>query len=206
MQERQRAIMFLRGGLAEWLKAAVLKTAELKGSVGSNPTSSAISLSREQVLMSYRICVEDVQKRNMYQIFPNHECPQVFREWAKDQLGLALTDEHPEFGASDRNFKAYPVEDLQSLLECVETYVQDYIASRTPEQWDYAKSVYGHIYKSLPLHELPSWQMTQEIRSGIVWTTSNLVQYLLDNNIARYDFITRRWVYLDGKKLYIHGY
>ena len=31
----------INGGMAEWLKAAVLKTVELKGSVGSNPTSSA---------------------------------------------------------------------------------------------------------------------------------------------------------------------
>ena len=29
------------GGMAEWLKAAVLKTVEPQGSVGSNPTSSA---------------------------------------------------------------------------------------------------------------------------------------------------------------------
>ena len=31
-----------RGGVAEWLKAAVLKTVEPQGSVGSNPTASAI--------------------------------------------------------------------------------------------------------------------------------------------------------------------
>lgn len=30
-----------KGGLAEWSIAAVLKTVELKGSVGSNPTASA---------------------------------------------------------------------------------------------------------------------------------------------------------------------
>src|SRR5258706_4540774 len=30
------------GGVAEWFKAAVLKTAELQGSVGSNPTPSAM--------------------------------------------------------------------------------------------------------------------------------------------------------------------
>jgi hypothetical protein len=30
------------GGMAEWFKAAVLKTASLKGDVGSNPTPSAI--------------------------------------------------------------------------------------------------------------------------------------------------------------------
>lgn len=30
-----------RGGMAEWFKAAVLKTVEPQGSVGSNPTSSA---------------------------------------------------------------------------------------------------------------------------------------------------------------------
>ncbi len=30
------------GGVAEWLKAAVLKTVECQSSVGSNPTSSAI--------------------------------------------------------------------------------------------------------------------------------------------------------------------
>ena len=29
------------GGMAEWLKAAVLKTVEPQGSVGSNPTASA---------------------------------------------------------------------------------------------------------------------------------------------------------------------
>ena len=29
------------GGMAEWLKAAVLKTVVLKGTVGSNPTPSA---------------------------------------------------------------------------------------------------------------------------------------------------------------------
>ena len=31
----------LFGGMAEWLKAAVLKTVECQSSVGSNPTSSA---------------------------------------------------------------------------------------------------------------------------------------------------------------------
>ena len=31
----------IKGGMAEWLKAAVLKTVEPQGSVGSNPTSSA---------------------------------------------------------------------------------------------------------------------------------------------------------------------
>ena len=30
------------GGMAEWLKAAVLKTVECQSSVGSNPTPSAI--------------------------------------------------------------------------------------------------------------------------------------------------------------------
>ena len=34
------------GGMAEWLKAAVLKTVEPQGSVGSNPTSSAMNAAR----------------------------------------------------------------------------------------------------------------------------------------------------------------
>ena len=34
-------LRYLRGGVAEWFKAAVLKTAVLKGTVGSNPTPSA---------------------------------------------------------------------------------------------------------------------------------------------------------------------
>ena len=38
-----RTIENINGGMAEWLKAAVLKTVELRGSVGSNPTSSAIN-------------------------------------------------------------------------------------------------------------------------------------------------------------------
>ncbi len=33
---------YFAGGMAEWLKAAVLKTVECKSSVGSNPTPSAI--------------------------------------------------------------------------------------------------------------------------------------------------------------------
>ena len=32
----------IRGGLAEWSKAVVLKTIDLHGSAGSNPVSSAI--------------------------------------------------------------------------------------------------------------------------------------------------------------------
>ena len=35
-----------RGGVAEWFKAAVLKTAVLQGTVGSNPTPSATSRRR----------------------------------------------------------------------------------------------------------------------------------------------------------------
>jgi hypothetical protein len=35
------------GGMAEWLKAAVLKTVECNSSVGSNPTPSAIFSTRE---------------------------------------------------------------------------------------------------------------------------------------------------------------
>ena len=39
-----RLFCFDHGGVAEWSKAAVLKTVVLKGTVGSNPTSSAISV------------------------------------------------------------------------------------------------------------------------------------------------------------------
>src|SRR6185295_19518053 len=42
-----------RGGVAEWFKAAVLKTAVLQGTVGSNPTPSA-SLIRGGRLFSVR--------------------------------------------------------------------------------------------------------------------------------------------------------
>ena len=36
-----RSIYFRPGGMAEWSKAAVLKTVEVNASVGSNPTPSA---------------------------------------------------------------------------------------------------------------------------------------------------------------------
>ena len=36
--------ILLSGGVSEWFKEAVLKTVELHGSVGSNPTSSAIKI------------------------------------------------------------------------------------------------------------------------------------------------------------------
>ena len=36
--------LYSTGGMAEWLKAAVLKTVECNSSVGSNPTPSAIFL------------------------------------------------------------------------------------------------------------------------------------------------------------------
>ncbi len=35
------------GGMAEWFKAAVLKTVECQSSVGSNPTPSAIGLKKK---------------------------------------------------------------------------------------------------------------------------------------------------------------
>jgi hypothetical protein len=38
------ASVYYSGGVVEWSKAAVLKTAEVQASVGSNPTSSAIFL------------------------------------------------------------------------------------------------------------------------------------------------------------------
>ncbi len=38
------------GGMAEWLKAAVLKTVSRKRDVGSNPTPSAIALSLKVML------------------------------------------------------------------------------------------------------------------------------------------------------------
>gem|GEM_PF-3146251 len=43
--ERRRALPWTvdRGGVAEWLKAPVLKTGFPKGNVGSNPTPSAIT-------------------------------------------------------------------------------------------------------------------------------------------------------------------
>ena len=37
--------------MAEWLKAAVLKTAEARASVGSNPTPSAIRLRSKSVVV-----------------------------------------------------------------------------------------------------------------------------------------------------------
>ena len=45
----------LSGGVAEWLKAAVLKTVVPQGTVGSNPTSSAINFSmpHNKFLSSY---------------------------------------------------------------------------------------------------------------------------------------------------------
>ena len=42
------------GSVAEWFKALVLKTSEPKGSVGSNPTSSANSFNRLASLISVR--------------------------------------------------------------------------------------------------------------------------------------------------------
>lgn len=40
-------IPFRKGGVAEWLKAAVLKTVVPQGTVGSNPTSSAEHITGE---------------------------------------------------------------------------------------------------------------------------------------------------------------
>jgi hypothetical protein len=37
-----RRLLLIFGGMAEWLKAAVLKTVERNCSVGSNPTPSAM--------------------------------------------------------------------------------------------------------------------------------------------------------------------
>ena len=44
------------GGMAEWLKAAVLKTVVPQGTVGSNPTSSAIELLRRPSGRRFFVC------------------------------------------------------------------------------------------------------------------------------------------------------
>ena len=41
LESEKRSILTRRGGMAEWSKAAVLKTVEVHASVGSNPTPSA---------------------------------------------------------------------------------------------------------------------------------------------------------------------
>ena len=45
---------FMHGSVAEWTKATVLKTDEPKGSVGSNPTASAINFSEKGGLYGKR--------------------------------------------------------------------------------------------------------------------------------------------------------
>ena len=39
--------------MAEWFKAAVLKTASLKGDVGSNPTPSARKFAKQILLLTF---------------------------------------------------------------------------------------------------------------------------------------------------------
>ena len=41
VESKNRSILIQDGGMAEWSKAAVLKTVEVHASVGSNPTPSA---------------------------------------------------------------------------------------------------------------------------------------------------------------------
>ena len=41
---------YIVGGMAEWLKAAVLKTVECNSSVGSNPTPSATFSTHESIV------------------------------------------------------------------------------------------------------------------------------------------------------------
>ena len=41
IRDGPREVLKRKGSLAEWSKAAVLKTAVLQGTVGSNPTASA---------------------------------------------------------------------------------------------------------------------------------------------------------------------
>jgi hypothetical protein len=52
----------MRGGVTEWLKVAVLKTAVLQGTVGSNPTPSAMSRSmKDEDGMKLRLRDGDIQ-------------------------------------------------------------------------------------------------------------------------------------------------
>ena len=41
IQQGKKSMIYICGGVAEWTKAAVLKTANPSGFVGSNPTPSA---------------------------------------------------------------------------------------------------------------------------------------------------------------------
>lgn len=49
---------FADGGMAEWSIAAVLKTVELRGSGGSNPSSSASEKYKNRVFSPVFLCPE----------------------------------------------------------------------------------------------------------------------------------------------------
>ncbi len=51
----------LSGGVAEWSMAAVLKTVELKGSGGSNPSASADEITDEWTLKVYSLKVHSFE-------------------------------------------------------------------------------------------------------------------------------------------------
>lgn len=48
---------FADGGMAEWSNAAVLKTVELRGSGGSNPSSSASKHKKYRVFSPVFLCL-----------------------------------------------------------------------------------------------------------------------------------------------------
>ena len=73
------------GGLAEWSIAAVLKTVELKGSVGSNPTASAkVSLFfKNKVELKWQMWFISSLKTDWWRLVVKHQ-PQI---WSVSRVG-----------------------------------------------------------------------------------------------------------------------
>ena len=71
------------GGVAEWFKAAVLKTAVPQGTVGSNPTPSAMSCMELRTIYTMRqVTMSPISERKPAGVFGS--IPSVTGKWDKD--------------------------------------------------------------------------------------------------------------------------
>ena len=80
----------LRGGVAEWLKAAVLKTVVPQGTVGSNPTSSA------RYITGRAICLACFRLKGRRPSMEREITPGVYRHFKGNEYEVIGVAKHSE--------------------------------------------------------------------------------------------------------------
>ncbi len=164
--------------------------------------------------MSYRVRIYADPEGNgdSFQIFGNNECPPEFIAWVKEHLNCDLNESNDHcFGGSEDNYMPLPVDDIHSLLECVNAYVSNFIKRNINNPFPHnafpdMNHLWAKDYAACPAFELPTAQLAATVAASTVFCTFDLQEWLHEHDIIELDYKTKRWKYAPGKKVWIAGW